>query len=237
MKRKEARRMHRQESERMEASARNVDNQASDEHSAMGVSAVSALRPPVFMNETFELVMRLFELKDPYTSGHQKRISQLAFLIAGELSLPMQVREGVRVSGAVHDIGKITIPSEILSKPGGLTAGEFELIKEHPQIGSNLFKDLQLPWPIADIILQHHERMNGSGYPFGLSNGDIIIEASILAVADVVDSMTSHRPYRPSHGRQAALNEIRCNRGVLYDEYVVDACVKIMTSNGNGDKK
>ena len=140
--------------------------------------------------------------------------------------------EGLTMAAFVHDIGKILVPSDILSKPGQLTKPEFDMLKDHTRIGYEILKTIEFPWPIANIVLQHHERMNGSGYPLGISGGQIIIEARILAVADVVEAMSSHRPYRPALGIEKALDEIAHNRGTLYDSNVVDACVKLFTDKG-----
>ena len=167
------------------------------------------------------------ELRDPYTSGHQQRVTQLACAIAKEMNLNEKITEEIRVSGALHDIGKIHIPSEILSKPGRLTENEFNMIKTHSEAGFNILKAIEFPWPVAPVVLQHHERTNGSGYPAGLLVKDILLEARVLAVADVVEAMSSHRPYRPALGINKALEEISQNKGILYDPEVVDACLKL----------
>ena len=140
--------------------------------------------------------------------------------------------EGVYMAGLVHDIGKISIPAEILNKPGKLEPEEFEIIKKHPQAGYEILKDIEFPWPLAEIVLQHHERWDGSGYPLGLRDGEILLEARILAVADVVEAMASHRPYRPALGVEVALKEIERGRGILYDPDVVDACIRVLTQLG-----
>jgi len=167
------------------------------------------------------------ERRDPYTAGHQRRVSDLARGVAAEMALPAHQIDGIRMAGLIHDLGKICIPAEILSKPGQLTEIEHTLIKDHPQVGYEILKEIEFPWPVAQIVLQHHERIDGSGYPIGLSGDDIIIEAKTLAVADVVEAMASHRPYRPTLGRDMALQEISQNRGLLYDPDVVDACMKL----------
>jgi PAS domain S-box-containing protein len=172
------------------------------------------------------------EIRDPYTAGHQRRVTQLACAIANEIGLPEEQIEGLRMAGLIHDLGKISVPAEVLSKPGRLHDIEYGLIKAHPQIGHDILKDLDFPWPLAHIVLQHHERLDGSGYPQGLSDGEIMLEARILAVADVVEAMASHRPYRPAHSIENALEEISQNRGVLYDAEVVDACLKLFTEDG-----
>ncbi len=169
----------------------------------------------------------IVELRDPYTAGHQGRVMKLACEIAKEMELSEDQINGLRAAGLVHDIGKMAIPSEILSKPGALTEVEFMMMKAHPSIGHEILKQIEFAWPVADIVLQHHERMNGSGYPSGLSNKDILIEARILAVSDVVESMASHRPYRAALGINAAMEEIARNSGKLYDAGVVNACVTL----------
>lgn len=167
------------------------------------------------------------EMRDLYTAGHQRRVSSLAVAIAEELHLPSDKIEGLRLAGVIHDIGKIAMPAEILTKPTRLTKTEFQLIKDHPRIGYEILKNIQFPWPVAHIILQHHERMDGSGYPDGLLGDAILLEARILAVADVVEALSSHRPYRPALGIEKALEEIRRGRGIRYDMRVVDACMKL----------
>ncbi len=167
------------------------------------------------------------EMRDPYTAGHQRRVAQLAIAIARELHLSKEQIEGIQLAGVVHDVGKIKIPAEILSKPGRLTPLEFELIKQHAQSGYEILKSIDFPWPIAQIVLQHHERLNGSGYPQALKSDQILLEAKIIAVADVVESMTSHRPYRPGLGIDAALQEIALNKGKLYDPETVEACIRL----------
>ena len=168
------------------------------------------------------------ERRDPYTAGHQRRVSDLARGVAAEMALPTHQIDGIRMAGLIHDLGKICVPAEILSKPGQLTEIEHTLIQDHPQVGYEILKEIEFPWPVAQIVLQHHERIDGSGYPVGLTGYDIIIEAKTLAVADVVEAMASHRPYRPTLGHDMALEEISQNRGVLYDPDVVDACMKLL---------
>jgi len=168
-------------------------------------------------------------MKDPYRHSHQKRVAQLACAIAREMNLPEEQIEGIRVAGNIHDIGKISVPMEILNKPGRVNKNEFGIIKNHAQAGYDILKTIEFPWPIAQIVLQHHERMDGSGYPQGLSGKDILLEARILGVADVVEAMVSRRPYRPALGIDKALEEISKNRGILYDPEVVDACLKLFT--------
>jgi len=172
------------------------------------------------------------EVRDPYTAGHQHRVAKLACSIAGELGLSENQIEGVRVAGILHDIGKIYVPAEILSRPGRLRQNEINLVKDHAQVGHDLLSTIEFPWPVAQIVLQHHERINGSGYPYGLSGDDILIEAKIMSVADVVEAMASHRPYRPALSIEEALLEISQQRGVLYSTEAVDACIKVFTQKG-----
>lgn len=169
----------------------------------------------------------IVEMRDPYTAGHQLRVAHLAVAIAKEMQLSHSQVECIHLASVVHDVGKIKVPAEILSKPGKLTALEFGIIKEHSQNGHEVLKNIDFPLPIAQIVLQHHERMDGSGYPQGLHGDQIALEARILAVADVVESMAMHRPYRPALGVEAALDEISRNKGTTFDAQVVDACVKL----------
>jgi HD-GYP domain-containing protein (c-di-GMP phosphodiesterase class II) len=175
---------------------------------------------------TIQIISSTTEMRDPYTAGHQRRVADLARAIAKEIGLSSEKIEGIRIAGIIHDLGKISIPAEILSKPGRISDLEFALIKTHPQVGYEIIKS-SFPEPIPQIVLQHHERMNGSGYPVGLAGSDILLEARVLAVADVVEAMATHRPYRASHGIEATLEEIIRNRGILYDPQVVDACVTL----------
>ncbi|MDD5249000.1 MAG: PAS domain S-box protein [Rhodocyclaceae bacterium] len=185
------------------------------------------------LEDTIQAIATTIEARDPYTAGHQKRVAQLAAAIARDMGLPENRITGVLRGAEIHDIGKIYIPSEILSRPGRLSAAEFSLIKIHPQVGYDIVKEIDFPWPVAAMILQHHERLDGSGYPNGLRGGEqIILEAKILAVADVVDAMVSHRPYRAALGLDAALEEIERNRGRLYDEAVVDICLRLFRAKG-----
>jgi PAS domain S-box-containing protein len=172
------------------------------------------------------------ETRDPYTAGHQRRVADLARAIAVEMNLKSEQIDSIRMASMIHDIGKISIPSEILSKPTKLTDLEFDLIKTHSQSGYNILKDIEFPWPVADVVLQHHERMNGSGYPQGLKGDDILLEARILAIADVVEAIASHRPYRPALGIDLAMEEISGNKGILYDADAVDACLKLFREKG-----
>jgi putative nucleotidyltransferase with HDIG domain len=172
------------------------------------------------------------EIRDPYTAGHQLQVSRLAVAIAAELDLPEKKITALRMAGTLHDIGKINIPSEILSKPGRLNRIEFELIKTHPVIGRDILKSIDFPWPICQIVLQHHERLDGSGYPASLTDEEICIEAKILGVADVVSAMSCHRPYHSALGVNQALEEITRKRGTLYDPGSVDACYRLFTEKG-----
>jgi response regulator RpfG family c-di-GMP phosphodiesterase len=184
------------------------------------------------MEEIIEAMALAVETRDPYTAGHQRRVVSLACAIAREMEIPSEQTEAVRLAGIIHDLGKIHIPAEILSKPGRLTEIEFAMMKTHPQASYNILKTIDFPWPIAEIVLQHHERINGSGYPKGLAGKDILLEARILAVADVVEAMSSHRPYRPALGMEAALDEISRNKGTLYDPTVVTACLELVQRKG-----
>ncbi len=168
------------------------------------------------------------ELRDPYTAGHQQRVSDLAAAIARDMGISADRIYGLRMASSIHDLGKITIPSEILCKPGHLGPLEYELIKNHVQAGYDILKKIEFPWPLADIILQHHERMDGSGYPNALKGDCILLEARILAVADVFETMSSHRPYRPSLGLDRAIDELTRNKGRLYDAAVAETCLNLI---------
>jgi putative nucleotidyltransferase with HDIG domain len=184
------------------------------------------------VNTTIQVLVSALEIRDPYTAGHQSRSANLACAIATEMGLPQNKIDGIRMAGVIHDIGKLSIPVEILSKPSKLTNLEFSLIKEHSQSGFEMLKDIESPWPLAKIVQQHHERMNGTGYPQNLKGEEILIEARILTVADVVEAMASHRPYRASLGVDAALEEIEKNKGILYDGNVADACLRLFREKG-----
>jgi len=184
------------------------------------------------LEEVVLTLSSIVEKRDPYTAGHQHRVADLACAIAGELNLPEVQIEGIRVAGIVHDIGKINVPAEILSKTGRLSDAEFNIIKTHAQVGKEILEPIDFPWPVAQVVHQHHERLNGTGYPQGLSDGKIILEAKIMAVADVVEAMASHRPYRPALGIDKALEEISNQSGILYDPQVVDACRELFDKKG-----
>jgi PAS domain S-box-containing protein len=184
------------------------------------------------LGATVQAIAVTVETRDPYTAGHQRRVADLARAIATEMNLPTEQIDGIRMAAAIHDLGKISVPAEILSKPTKLTNLEFSLIKTHAQSGYDILKDIEFPWPIARMVLEHHERMNGSGYPNGLTGDNILLESGILMVADVVEAMASHRPYRPSRGIEAALEEIEKNKGTLYDAAAVDACLRLFREKG-----
>ncbi|MCJ7644206.1 MAG: HD domain-containing protein, partial [Candidatus Aminicenantes bacterium] len=179
------------------------------------------------MGATIQAMSLTIETRDPYTAGHQKRVSDLARAIATEMDLTKEDVDAIRMAASIHDLGKISIPAEILSKPGKISEFEFRLIQNHPQIGYEILRTIEFPWPIAKIVLQHHERINGSGYPNGLRGEEIHIIARILAVADVVEAMVSHRPYRSALTLGEAIHEITKNRGTLYDPDAVDACKQL----------
>lgn len=184
------------------------------------------------LEQSIQTIAATVEARDPYTAGHQKHVGELATAIAKEMDLSEKQVNGIHLAAIIHDLGKIHIPAEILSKPGKLSSLEFMMIQTHPQEGYNILKDVKFPWPIADIILQHHEKLDGSGYPQGLKGDQILLEAKIITVADVVEAMSSHRPYRASLGIEAALNEIKRGRGTIYEASVVDACLKLFTEKG-----
>lgn len=184
------------------------------------------------MDGTIRAFSSLAEVRDPYTAGHQQRVAELARAIAKEMGLPDAQIEGIYVAGMLHDIGKIRVPGEILSKPGRIDDVEYGIIKRHPKIGSDILSSIEFPWPIGEIVLQHHERLDGSGYPNGLSGDEIMLDARILGVADAVEAMLSHRPYRPALAMGDVAEEITQNRGILYDPAVVDAAIDLLTRKG-----
>jgi PAS domain S-box-containing protein/putative nucleotidyltransferase with HDIG domain len=181
---------------------------------------------------TIQVMVSAVEMRDPYTAGHQIRVANLAIAIATEMGLPQDKIDGIHMAASIHDIGKLSIPAEILSKPTKMTDIEFSLIKEHSRSGYEMLKDVESPWPLAEIIYQHHERMDGSGYPRNLKGDEILVEARIMAVADVVEAMAFHRPYRAGLGIEEALEEIEKNKGILYDDAVVDACMRLFREKG-----
>ena len=184
------------------------------------------------LNKTIIAIAAMVEQRDPYTAGHQRRVADLAVAIATEMGLSSTQIMGLRMASVVHDIGKIHIPAEIPSKPSRLSAAEYEIIKTHAKAGWEVLKNIDFPWPVADIVYQHHEKLDGSGYPQGLKGDEILLEAKILTVADVVEAMSGHRPYRPALGILPALQEIMQHKGTLFDEKVVDACVKLFIEKG-----
>ncbi len=184
------------------------------------------------MTGIVQAMIMAVEARDPYTAGHQRRVARLAAAIGAEMGLPPDKVDGIRYAGMIHDIGKISVPAEILSKPMRLSAPEMGLVRTHSQSGADILSDIDFPWPIAEIVLQHHERLDGSGYPAGLEGDEILVEARSLGVADVVDAAASHRPYRPARGIDAALEELVAERGTLYDPSAVDACVRLFREKG-----
>jgi HD-GYP domain-containing protein (c-di-GMP phosphodiesterase class II) len=196
-----------------------------------GLAHVRSLKRLVrALDGTLGALSEMTETRDPYTEGHQKRVGLLASGIAARMNLSSSLVELIRQSGEVHDVGKIAIPSEILTRPGRLKPLEYEMIKEHSQVGFDILSRAALPWPIAEIALQHHERLDGSGYPNGLFADDIVLPARIVAVADVVEAMTNHRPYRSALGVERALAEIAAGAGTLFDADVVKACIELFES-------
>jgi putative nucleotidyltransferase with HDIG domain len=181
---------------------------------------------------TIQSMALLTEIRDPYTAGHQRRVAKLACAIAREMKLSEDRVQGLKLAALVHDIGKVSVPSEILTRPGQISDMEFSFIKTHPQIGHNILKPIEFPWPIAEMVLQHHEELNGSGYPWGHSGARILLEARLIRVADVVEAMSNHRPYRLAPGLEKALEEISRNAGILYDPDAVVACVKLFMETG-----
>ena len=192
----------------------------------------SQLKYASILEETILAISMTIEKRDPYTAGHQWRVSLMAAKIAHELDMSPERIEGLRLGAMVHDIGKIYVPVDILTRPGALSDLEFSLIKTHPQVGNDIIKHVQFPWPVANMILQHHERMDGSGYPQGLKGEEILLEARIIAVADVVEATASHRPYRPALGLESAMKEISEGAGKIYDPDVAAACIKLFTEKG-----
>lgn len=186
------------------------------------------------VDETVHALASATEKRDPYTAGHQQRVAQLACAIAREMGgLDEDRIKGIRTAAIIHDIGKLYVPAEILCKPGKLTDIEFKLLKTHPQAGFEILQEIEFPWPIAQIVQQHHERLDGSGYPAGLVGDEILLEARIVGVADVVEAMSSHRPYRAGKGEKAALQEISRQRKKIYDPEVVDACLALFARGFN----
>ena len=189
------------------------------------------------VGEIVQAMSLTVEARDPYTAGHQRRVADLARAIATEMGLLEDQVDGIRMAGLIHDLGKMSVPGEILNRPGLLNELEFKMIKFHVQIGYDILKGIDFPWPVARIALAHHERIDGSGYPNRLKGEEILLEARILAVADVVEAMSSHRPYRAALGIDKALNEISKNRSILYDPEAADACLRVFLEKGYKFKK
>ncbi len=206
---------------------RGIDRDITERKEAEKERRASAEKLEQLLLQTIAAIAATVEARDPYTAGHERRVAVLAAAIAREMGLSDETIHGISLAASIHDLGKIRVPAEILSKPGRLNSIEFELVKVHSQTGYDIIKDIQFPLPIAEMVLQHHERLDGSGYPQGLKDEQILPEAKILAVADVVEAMLSHRPYRPGLGADAALEEITKHRGVLYDPVVVDSCISL----------
>ncbi len=186
----------------------------------------------MILDGTVLAMSKIVESRDPYTAGHQQQVALIADIIAQKMSLPADQAEAIRISGSLHDIGKIAVPSEILTKPGRLSRLEMEMVKTHSQNAYDILKTIDFPYPIAQIILQHHERIDGSGYPQGLKGKNILLEARIIGIADVIEAMSAHRPYRPALGIEVAIEEITKHRGILYDADVVDTCLSIYSTEG-----
>jgi putative two-component system response regulator len=174
----------------------------------------------------------MVEIRDPYTSGHQQRVAQLACAIGSKMGLSEGILEGIHIAGTLHDVGKIRVPVSILNRTGKLLDAEMDIIKVHPLISFEILKNIPFPWPCAQMVFQHHERLDGSGYPLGIRGDEILLESKILSVADVTEAKSSFRPYRPAQGIEAALDEIRKNRGTLYDADAVDACLELLDGGG-----
>lgn len=184
------------------------------------------------LTQTVRAISMTIEMRDPYTAGHQRRVAQLCVAIGRKMGLDEETLRGLETGAFIHDIGKINVPADFLSRPGHLSDAAFHVIMAHPQVGYDIVHEIEFPWPIATMILQHHERLDGSGYPNGISGDAIIPEARILAVADVVEAISSHRPYRPSLGIEAAIREIKGNAGTRYDPKVVEACLAVLEEDG-----
>ncbi len=205
------------------ASVRDITERKRDEQQVREV----AMRLERAMFGTVGAISRMLNMRDSYTAGHAQRVGEISAAIAAEMGLDLDVQRGLRVAGGLHDVGKIIVPAEILSKPGRLTAPEYSLIQAHAQQGYEVLKDIDFPWPVAEVARQHHERIDGGGYPRGLKGEAILLEARIMAVADVVEAMASHRPYRAGLGIDKALAEIERGRGTAYDANAADACMRL----------
>ncbi len=204
-----------------------TDQQATKRDLAESIEKLSHM-----VDGTITAIAKIIEARDPYTSGHQERVAALSAAIAAEMGYDQDFVDGVRIAGLIHDIGKIYVPAEILTKPRLLTEVEFGLVKMHPQVAYDVLASIDFPWPIADYVIQHHERLNGSGYPAGLSDGEILPGSKILAVADVLEAMSSHRPYKVASGIDAALEELESHTSTLYDEPAAHACIRLFRERG-----
>ncbi|MBE0586025.1 MAG: response regulator [Desulfofustis sp.] len=182
------------------------------------------------LNSSIISMARMMEIRDPYTAGHQQRVAQLACAIAGKMGLSAHMIEGIRIASLLHDVGKIRIPVSILSRAGTLLDAELEVIKIHSQIGFEILKNIPFPWPVAQMVFQHHERLDGSGYPLGLREADLLLESKILTVADVTEAKSSFRPYRQALGLEATIAELKEYRGIYYDKTAVDACLELLVN-------
>ena len=181
---------------------------------------------------TVDLAKTLMGMRDPYTAGHERRMADIAVAVGREMGLDKDRLEGLRIAAELHDVGNVKVPLDILVKPSRLSAVEFKFIETHTESAYEILKDVEFPWPVAEVALQHHERWNGSGYPNGLKGDAACLEARIVAIADVVEAMASHRPYRPALGIDKALAEIESGRGTLYDPDVVDTCLRLFREKG-----
>lgn len=179
---------------------------------------------------TVRAMAKITEIRDPYTAGHQQRVSELAAAIAGEMRIPPHDVEGIRIAGLLHDVGKVYVPIQILAKPGSLSAVEYNLVKVHVEAGYDILKSVEFPWPIAKTVLQHHERLDGSGYPRNLAGSEILLSARMIAVADTVEAMSNSRPYRPAFGIEAAITEVLSKSRKLYDPTCAEACARLFRS-------
>jgi putative two-component system response regulator len=206
-----------------------IERKAADEERRLAADRLKRV-----LLQTVKSLSLTLEMRDPYTTGHQRRVAQLSTAIGRQLGLSDASVEGLRTGGLLHDIGKIHIPAEFLSRPGKLSAEVHKVIRMHPQMGWEIMKDIEFPWPVADMIRQHHERLDGSGYPLGLKGDEIILEARIIAVADVLEAISSHRPYRPALGLDVAIQELRDHAGTRYDATVVEACITVINEKGAG---
>lgn len=203
-----------------------ISNRADLEHGSLQRSRYDEV-----IRQTIKAMTAMTEIRDPYTASHQNRVAHLAYAIAVELGFTEEQANGVFVSAMLHDIGKLYVPIEILVRPGCISEYEFNIIKKHSQMGYDILHNIDFPWPVSGIILQHHERLDGSGYPLGLTEHEILPQSKVLCVADVVEAMASHRPYRPALGIEKALEEIDAGRGLLYDADIVDICISLFNKS------